>query len=110
MRFTRWAGARWRPSISSTPAPAHHTHYVSYVWWKVFGTGNHAARVALHDQFAVFGVAGIEAALHACAQRDPATAQFYRTRAFTLRAGDHVHRALTADITPAEWEEYFKTD
>jgi hypothetical protein len=88
----------------------YHTDYVSRVWGKVFGTGNHAARIKIHDEFAIFGVAGIEAALAACAQRSPVTAKFYRSRAFTLRAGDHVHRALENDITPAEWEEYFRTD
>lgn len=81
--------------------------YVSYVWWKVFGTGSHVARTKIHDEFAVFGVAGIEGAMRACTHRTDSSTEFYRSLAFTRLSGEHVHRALEQDVSMSEWEAYF---
>ena len=37
--------------------------YVSYAWAQVYGTGSHIARAKIHNDLAIFGLEGVEAAL-----------------------------------------------
>ena len=81
--------------------------YVSKAWSFAYGTGSHIARTKLHDEFAVFGLKGVEAALVACGHRSARSAEHYRTRAFRLLAGDHIRMTSAASISDKEWEAYF---
>ena len=81
--------------------------YVSQAWSFVYGTGSHIARTKLHDEVAVFGLEGVEAALVACGHRSSRSAEHYRTRAFRLLAGDHIRMTSAASISDKEWETYF---
>tara|TARA_R100001132_G_C3251593_1_gene78586 strand:- start:267 stop:818 length:552 start_codon:yes stop_codon:yes gene_type:complete len=81
--------------------------YVSKAWSFAYGTGSHIARTKLHDEFAVFGLKGVEAALVACGHRSARSAEHYRTRAFRLLAGDHIRMTSAESISDKEWEAYF---
>ena len=87
-----------------------HENYVSYAWRQTFGTGSHIARTKVHDELAVLGPRGVELALAACTHRSAATAEYYRTMAFQMLAGDHVHHVLQEVITEQEWERYFSDE
>lgn len=84
-----------------------HKNYVSYAWKQTFGTGGHIARTKIHDELAVLGPRGVALALAACTHRSEATAEYYRSLAFQMLAGDHVHHVLQKDITEEEWGQYF---
>lgn len=81
--------------------------YASKAWSFVYGTGSHIARTKLHDEFAVFGLKGVEAALVACGHRSTKSAEHYRTRAFRLLAGDHIRITSAESISDKEWQKYF---
>lgn len=84
--------------------------YVSYAWRETYGTGSHIARTKIHDELAVYGLAGVEGALRACSHRSERSAEHYRTRAFTMLAADHVHRTAEQGISDTEWNLFFNTD
>lgn len=84
--------------------------YVSYAWRETYGTGSHIARTKIHDELAIHGLKGVEGALRACGHRSERSAEHYRTRAFTLLAGDHVRRTAEQGISEDEWGYYFNTD
>lgn len=84
-----------------------HEGYVSYVWDRWLGTGNHAARTKLHDSFGHMGARGVELAMRACGHRSEKTAEAYRTRAYEYLALERIHRDQAADILDEEWEEFF---
>lgn len=66
--------------IKRSGQPMHYG-YVSTVWWKYFGTGEHIARTEVHEAFALArGAAGTELALAACGQRSAQTANHYHTK------------------------------
>ncbi|WP_417809552.1 hypothetical protein [Thioclava sp.] len=81
--------------------------YVSAIWSQVLGTGSHAARTKLHDEFGRLGSRGVELALLACGQRSEKTAEAYRTRAFKLLTIKKAHSDAIGEITDAEWKAYF---
>lgn len=84
-----------------------HRNYVSRCWDNVFGVGSHVARVKFHDEFAQLGAIGVEMALAACGQRDPKSAEFYRSKAFRQLAGNYVLETLSTGIFEDEWGEFF---
>ncbi|WP_157403990.1 hypothetical protein [Paracoccus sp. N5] len=84
-----------------------HDRYVSHLWQQVLGTGSHASRTKLHDQFGQLGSRGVDLALRACGQRNEKTAESYRTRAFQMLAVDKAHADMMGEITDAEWKEFF---
>lgn len=83
--------------------------YVSYAWRETYGTGSHIARTKIHDELAIHGLKGVEGALRACGHRSERSAEHYRTRAFTLLAGDHVRKTAEQGISEDEWGKYFDT-
>lgn len=86
---------------------APHARYVSHLWSQVLGTGNHAARTKLHDEFGRLGSRGVELAMRACGQRGERTAEAYRTRAFQMLAVEKAHADMAGEISDAEWREFF---
>lgn len=84
-----------------------HDRYVSFLWHAHLGTGCHAARTHLHDQFGRLGTRGIELAMAACDHRSERTAEAYRTRAFELLALEQLQNQRAAEILDAEWREFF---
>lgn len=42
-----------------------HERYVSYLWRQTLGTGSHAVRTKLHDEFGRLGTRGVELAMRA---------------------------------------------
>lgn len=85
-----------------------HARYVSHLWSQVMGTGNHAARTKLHDEFGRLGSRGVDLAMRACGQRSERTAEAYRTRAFQMLAVEKAHADMVGEITDAEWKEFFE--
>ncbi|CAM4086451.1 hypothetical protein [Paracoccus yeei] len=81
--------------------------YVSHLWQQVLGTGNHASRTKLHEQFGQLGSRGVDLAMGACAQHSERTAESHRTRAFQMLAIDKSHADMMGEITDAEWKEFF---
>lgn len=96
-----------RPLFVTYDGSKPHPRYVSYVWARVLGTGNHAARTKLHDEFARLGSRGVELAMRACGQRSEKTAEAYRTRAFQMLSIDRGHTDMIGEITQEEWEAFF---
>lgn len=87
---------------------APHKNYVSFLWSQVLGTGSHAARTKLHDEFARFGSRGVELAMKACGHRSERTAEAYRTAAFERLALEKVHDDLSCNFSDDEWREFFQ--
>lgn len=81
--------------------------YVSYLWKKELGTGNHAARTKLHNEFGRLGARGVELAMRACGHRSEKTAEYYRTLAYERLALERIHAEAAADISDQEWTEFF---
>jgi hypothetical protein len=46
--------------------------------------------------------------LKACTHRSSRSAEHYRTKAFSLLAGDHIRSSAEASISDDEWGEYFE--
>ncbi|MEX1662155.1 hypothetical protein AB4874_10920 [Thioclava sp. 15-R06ZXC-3] len=82
--------------------------YVSALWHEALGTGCHAARTKLHDEFASLGARGVELAMRACDHRSERTAEFYRTQAFQKLSIERIHADTRSRIFDAEWKEYFE--
>jgi len=81
--------------------------YVSYLWKQELGTGNHAARTKLHNEFGRLGARGVELAMLACGHRSEKTAEHYRTLAYERLALERIHADMAADISEQEWAEFF---
>ncbi|TDE35550.1 hypothetical protein [Antarcticimicrobium sediminis] len=96
-----------RPLFVTYDGSKPHPRYVSYLWERVLGTGNHAARTKLHDEFARLGSRGVELAMRACGQRSEKTAEAYRTRAFQMLSINRGHTDMIGEITQEEWEAFF---
>jgi len=96
-----------RPLFEGHGSEAVFEGYVSYAWRETYGTGNHITRTKIHDELAIYGLKGVEGALRACGHRSERSAEHYRTRAFTLLAGDHVRSTAEKNISEDEWGRYF---
>lgn len=67
-----------RPALVTWTGEGVGYNYVSDVWRKYFGIGEHIARTEMHESFAArLGVEGTELALRACGQRSPQSAKHY---------------------------------
>lgn len=96
-----------RPLFVTYEGRFPHARYASHLWKQVLGTGGHAARTKLHDEFGRLGSRGVELAMRACGQRSEKTAEVYRTRAFQMLAIEKAHADFMCEITDAEWTEFF---
>ncbi|QUS37405.1 hypothetical protein [Falsirhodobacter algicola] len=96
-----------RPLFVTYEGRHPHPRYASHLWKQVLGTGGHAARTKLHDEFGRLGSRGVELAMRACGQRSEKTAEAYRTRAFQMLAIERAHADFIGEITDAEWKEFF---
>lgn len=96
-----------RPLFVTYEGRDPHPRYASHLWKQVLGTGSHAARTKLHDEFARLGSRGVELAMRACGQRSEKTAEAYRTRAFQMLAIEKAHADMVGEITDAEWRDFF---
>ncbi|MCV2446903.1 hypothetical protein [Paracoccus sp. DMF] len=96
-----------RPLFVTYEGRVPHPRYVSHLWKQVLGTGSHAARTKLHDEFGRLGSRGVDLAMRACGQRGEKTAEAYRTRAFQMLAVEKAHTDMVGEITDAEWREFF---
>lgn len=96
-----------RPLMVKHDGRAPHGAYVSFLWRQALGTGCHAARTKLHDEFARFGDRGVELAMRACGHRSEKTAEHYRTRAFEMLSLEKTHQDLQSSISEVEWKQYF---
>lgn len=84
-----------------------HPRYVSHLWQTYLGTGEHAARTHLHNNFGRLGARGVELAMRACDHRSEKTAEHYRTQAFELLSLERIHNDVVADILDEEWQIFF---
>ena len=95
-----------RPLFVNHDGTTPHAGYTSYLWRRELGTGHHAARTRLHDEFAELGAMGVQMAMQACGQRSERTAEFYRSEAFDFCATRRVQDTLTQLIPDEEWKRY----
>jgi hypothetical protein len=73
--------AEKRPVLVTRSGAGVAYHFVSDVWRKHFGTGEHIARTEIHEAFAqARGAEGTDLALAACAQSSIQTAGHYHTQ------------------------------
>lgn len=94
--------SRRRPVLMNASRAGVGYNYVSDVWRRHVGTGEHITRTEIHETFAVArGAEGTELALAACAQTSPRSAAHYhgeRLRRARLAAMQEVMLALAEGL------------